>query len=819
MQTLFQDIRYGIRQLRQSPGFTVVAVITLALGIGANTTIFSMVNSFLLRPLPVPEASQLVVLASQQKNAPLNPLLSIPDYRDLRSQTSDVFSGLMTYQFGMDGLTLNGKTDRLLTNYVSGSFFSVLGIKPALGRFILPSEGEVWGADPVMVLSYTYWKTHFAGAPDVVGKTVSLNGHPVTIVGVAPETFHGLNALITAQAYLPQGMIATEAIPNDMMTNRRQKVLFVFGRLRDGVGLKQAQASLNVISQRLEQQNPDVNKDLSLKVYPEVRSRPNPDPTNTILIISGLFLGLAGLVLLLACMNVANILLVRAAVRTREMAIRTALGAARGRLIRQLLTESVVLALAGGLAGMLLGWWGSQALSSIHIQLDVPVRLDFSFDWRLLLYSFSIALATGLIVGVVPAIRASRDDLSTILHEGGRGVVSGRHGFRNVLVVAQVAGSLMLLIIAGLFTRSLEKAQLTQLGFDPRNVLNLSMDPTEIGYNEVQGQAFYKNLLDRVRALPGVESASIANSVPMGYYGNFEILNVPGYQTPSGQAEATVSYNVVSPQYLETMRIPLLRGRTIDEYDSKNTQFVAVVNEAMAQKFWPNQDPIGREFKLSSDSQHPIRVIGLAKDSHFLGITGTINPFFYMPYSQHYFGNSLATLQIRTAALPDAMIPKVEQLIDQLGPTMPVFDVKSMPEALDTLNGMLPFQIAAVLAASLGLLGLLLAVVGVYGVVSYAANQKTREIGIRMALGAQPLEVLKMVFRQGMIIVVIGLVLGMGAAFASARLMGRFLTVRTTDPLTYIAVATCLALVALAACYIPARRAMRVDPMEALRYE
>ena len=819
MQTLFQDIRYGIRQLRQSPGFTVVAVITLALGIGANTTIFSMVNSFLLRPLPVPEASQLVVLASQQKNAPLNPLLSIPDYRDLRSQTSDVFSGLMTYQFGMDGLTLNGKTDRLLTNYVSGSFFSVLGIKPALGRFILPSEGEVWGADPVMVLSYTYWKTHFAGAPDVVGKTVSLNGHPVTIVGVAPETFHGLNALITAQAYLPQGMIATEAIPNDMMTNRRQKVLFVFGRLRDGVGLKQAQASLNVISQRLEQQNPDVNKDLSLKVYPEVRSRPNPDPTNTILIISGLFLGLAGLVLLLACMNVANILLVRATVRTREMAIRTALGAARGRLIRQLLTESVVLALAGGLAGMLLGWWGSQALSSIHIQLDVPVRLDFSFDWRLLLYSFSIALATGLIVGVVPAIRASRDDLSTILHEGGRGVVSGRHGFRNVLVVAQVAGSLMLLIIAGLFTRSLEKAQLTQLGFDPRNVLNLSMDPTEIGYNEVQGQAFYKNLLDRVRALPGVESASIANSVPMGYYGNFEILNVPGYQTPSGQAEATVSYNVVSPQYLETMRIPLLRGRTIDEYDSKNTQFVAVVNEAMAQKFWPNQDPIGREFKLSSDSQHPIRVIGLAKDSHFLGITGTINPFFYMPYSQHYFGNSLATLQIRTAALPDAMIPKVEQLIDQLGPTMPVFDVKSMPEALDTLNGMLPFQIAAVLAASLGLLGLLLAVVGVYGVVSYAANQKTREIGIRMALGAQPLEVLKMVFRQGMIIVVIGLVLGMGAAFASARLMGRFLTVRTTDPLTYIAVATCLALVALAACYIPARRAMRVDPMEALRYE
>src|SRR5579872_3268322 len=819
METIVQDIRYGLRQLRKSPGFTAVAVITVALGIGANTTIFSIVNSFLLRPLPVPDANQITMLAAQRKNAPAFPVFSIADYRDLRSQTGDVFSGLFTYQFGMDGMTVNGKTDRILTNYVGGNFFSALGVKPAAGRFILPGEGETAGADPVMVLDYGYWKGHFAADPDIVGKTVSMNGRPVTIVGIAPESFHGLNALVATQAYLPQGMSVIEGEPADFMTNHLQKNVFIYGRLKPGISIEQARASLNVVAGRLAEQYPDSNKDLGFIVYPEVRSRPNPDPTNTILIISTLFLALASMVLLLACVNVANILLVRATVRAREMAIRAALGAARVRLIRQLLTESIVLALAGGITGMALGWWGSRALSSIHLQFDVPVRLDFSFDWRLFAYAFSIALLTGLIVGVVPAIRASREDLSTVLHEGGRGVVSGRHAFRDVLVIVQVAGSLMLLIIAGLFMRSLGKAQQTTLGFDPRHVLNLSMDPTEIGYSDPQGRQFYKNLLERVRAIPGIESASVANSVPMGYYGNFDLVKVNGYESAPGKPEYPVSYNTISAQYFDTMRIALLRGRAINEQDAENSQYVAVINEAMAQKYWPDQDPIGHEFKLGTDPQHPIQVIGVAKNSRFVSLTGTITPFFFVPFTQHYTGNSLATLQLRTATAPESVIPEIERLIDQLAPTMPVFDVKTMSEALDTINGMLLFEVGAVLAASLGILGLILAVIGVYGVVSYAASQKTREIGIRMALGAQPLQVLKMVFRQGFLIIGIGLALGIVAAFASARLMARFLVVQPSDPVTYISVGSILAFIALAACFIPARRAMRVDPVVALRYE
>jgi predicted permease len=823
METLLQDIRYGLRMLRKSPGFTAVAVITLALGIGANTTIFSMVDSFLLRPLPVQDPGQIAVLSqsvSQVKKNDTNiPIFSIPEYRDLRTQTSEIFSGVLAYQFGMDGLSANGKTERVLTNYVTGNFFSLLGLKPALGRFILPTEGELIAADPVMVLSYSYWKTHFGGDSEIIGKTVSLNGRPVTIVGVAPEGFDGISSVVRCQAYLPLGMAIVEGYPSDFMTNRQLRSDFLYARLRPGVNLKQAQASLEVIGQRLAQQYPETDKDRSLRVSPELRSRPNPDPNNTMMIISGLFLGLAALVLLLACVNVANILLVRATVRVREMAIRAALGAARMRLIRQLVTESVVLAFAGGVAGILLGLFGSSFLSSINLHFDVPLRLDFSFDWRVFAFALTIALGTGVIVGLLPAIRASREDLGALLHEAGRGVVSGRHRLRDVLVIAQVGGSLMLLIIAMLFTRSLGKAQQSDLGFDASGIINFSMDPTEIGYGTEQGRAFYKSLLDRVRALPGVEAATAANSVPMGYFGNFDTLQVDGYTPPPDQPAPIIAYNAVLSEYLQTLKIPLLRGRTIDESDVDTSPLVAVVNEAMVKRYWPNQDPIGRHFKLRGEPQHSIQVVGVVKDSRFQSFTGIINPYFYVPIAQHYAGNSLATLQVRTSVASATMIPQVESVIESLAPSMPVFDVQTMTQALDTLSGLLLFQIGAGLAASMGLLGLILAIVGVYGVISYSASQRTHEIGIRMAVGAQPMDILKMVFRQGLLIVGVGLVVGVGAAFASARVLKGFLAVSATDPATYISVAVALTLVALLACYVPARRATKIDPMVALREE
>jgi predicted permease len=819
MGTLLQDTKYAIRMLMKNRGFTVVAVLTLALGIGANTAIFSMMDSFLLRPLPVKDPAQITVLALQQKHGQLQSQFSIPEYRDIRSQTGDVFSGLFGYLWGMDGLKVNGKPDRIMTNYVSGNFFSTLGIKPALGRFILPTEGENPGADPVMVLGYSYWKNHFDGDASIVGRTVALNGHPITIVGVAPEGFYGVYPLLDAQGYLPLGMATLEGNPSDFMTNRGSRNFGVLGRLRPGVSLQQAEATLGVVAQRLSRDYAKEDADLILQAFPELRSRPNPDPNNTILIVSGLFLGLAAMVLLLACVNVANILLVRATVREREMAIRAALGAARSRLIRQLLTESILLALAGGAAGILLGLQGSAALGSMNLQTDLPLHLDFSFDWRVFAFAFAAALLTGVIVGLVPAYRASRGNLAAILHEGGRGVVGGKNRLRSALVIAQVGGSLMLLIIAGLFTRSLGTAQRANLGFDPSRVLIMSMDPQEIAYDESQGREFYKNLLDRVRALPGVKSASTSSSVPMGYLNNADTLLIDGYQPPPGQPAPFASENAITPDYFETMGISLLRGRLFTTADSENAPYVAIVNEVMAKRFWPGEDPIGRHFELASDSKHSIQVAGIARDSRYIGVTGAIGPYFYIPVAQHYASNTLQMLEVKTAAAPAAMIPAVEHVIGALAPDLPVFDVKTMTQALNTLNGLMLFQIGAVLAASLGILGLILAIVGVYGVVSFTASQRTHEIGVRMALGASPLDILKMIFGQGMAIVGIGLVVGWVTAFAAGRVVGGFLTVSATDPLTYLTVSGALTIVALTACYIPARRAMRVDPMVALRYE
>ncbi|HEY2108261.1 MAG TPA: ABC transporter permease [Candidatus Acidoferrales bacterium] len=817
MGSLLQDIQFGLRTLRKNPGFTVVAILTLALGIGANTAIFSLVDSFLLRPLPVKDPQQIFTLAYQLKGGQVINNFSVPDYRDIRDQTGNVFSGLITYQIDLDGLSVNGKADRIVLTYVGGNFFSTLGIKPAIGRFILPSEEETTA--PVLVLGHSYWMTRFGGDAGIIGTKVSINGHPMTVVGVAPEGFHGLFPLGEIQGYLPMGLSMLAGNPSDFTTNRGFRNSFIYGRLRHGVSLKEAQASLDVVSQRLSQENPKDDKDLALQVFPELRSRPNPDPKNTLIVISTLFLGLSSLVLLLACVNVGNILLVRATVREREMAIRAALGAGRTRLIRQLLTESILLAVCGGLAGVALGYWGSSSLEHMNLGTDLPVRLDFGFDWRVFGFAFGAALLTGIIVGIVPALRASRGNLAQILHSGGRGLVGGRHRVRNALVVAQVAGSLVLLIIAGLFTRSLAEAQKTNLGFDPNHVVNFVMDPNEIGYSEAQGREFYKNLLARVRALPGVVSASTANSTPLGYYNNGDTIVVEGYEVPGGQPTPISFYNAISSDYFKTMDIPLLQGRLFTDADDQNTQFVGIVNQAMAKKYWPNQDPIGRHFKIGADPNHSIAVVGVAKDSRYAGMTGEINPYFYLPILQHYAGNTLQSLQVRTAAAPESMIPEVERVIQSMAPDMPVFDVKTMTEALDTLNGLLIFKIGAVLAAALGILGLILALVGVYGVISFAASQKTHEIGVRMALGAQRWDVLRMIFGEGLLIVGIGLVLGLAAVLAASRVMGRFLIVSATDPLTYITVSALLALVALLACYIPARRAMNVDPMVALRYE
>ena len=819
LESLAQDIRFGLRMLRKSPGFTAVAVLTLALGIGANTAMFSLVDCLVVRPLPIDHPAQVAFLISSWNGSGSNTAFSYPDFQEIRKQTANIFSDLSAFRmFQMDGLTVDGKSESMWGGYVTGNFFGQMGIKPMLGRFILPSEGSAAGADPVLVLSYSYWKSRFNADPTIIGQKASINGHPITIVGVAPAGFHGPTSLMDMQGYMPLGMAVTlNDAPPDLLSTREDTNLALIARLRPDVNLQKAQPALNVVAQRLSEEFHGRMTLSALHLGPAGLAV-NPTNPGALSLVSTIFLILPASVLVLACMNLANLFLVRAATRQREMAMRAALGATRSRLIRQLLTESLLLATVGCVAGIILGVTASSSFSSIPLHTALPIILDFHFDWRVFTYALAAAVLTGVLVGIAPALRAARSDVNEILHEGGRTSTGGRQRLRSALIMAQVGGALMLLIVAGLFVRSLEKMQHTDLGFDPNHVLNLSIDPHESGYGETQAREFQKTMLDRARALPGIESASLAVSVPMGYNDSGASLEIDGYQPPKGQKKPAAGYNAVSSEYFETMRIPLLRGRDIRDSDNQNSQHVAIINQAMADRYWHGQDPMGRHFTATYDPSHPMEVIGIAKNSYEDDIFNQNPPFFFVPLAQNY--NSYATLQVRTAAAPEAMAREVTGLIHSLEPAVPVFDVQSMTTALDTLNGFLLYKFAAALAASLGILGLILAVVGVYGVISYAAAQRTHEIGIRLALGAQPMQILKMIFRQGFIIVGAGVLAGILGAAAMARLVGNLLFgVPPGDLLTYLSATVLLAAVALLACYIPARRAMRVDPMVALRYE
>jgi predicted permease len=820
MGTLLHDIRYGMRMLARSPGFTAIAVLTLALGIGANTAVFSVVNGLIIRGLQVQDPGALVTVGFTHKGDVGLSLVSYPDFEDIQRQANG-WVDLFLYRFGFDGLSEGGRADHILTNYVTGDYFTGFGVKPALGRLILPSEGKVPGSDPVIVLGYSYWETRFGSDPSVVGKTVRIDGYPLTIVGVAQKGFRGALSDIDVQAYLPVNMTSIEGF-GGLLTDRTARALFALGRLRPGVSLQQARASMNLIATRLSQQYPNTDLGAALWVLPQKEAVFNPLPKpgeyQQVLVAMGLFLALAILVLCLASFNVANLLLVRATTREHEMAVRAALGAPRRRLMQQLLTESFLLALFGCGAGVVAGSWGSSLLRYIRLSANLPLSLDFSFDWRVFAYAVGVAILASVVVGVMPALRVSSISPSNALHEGGRSVAGGAHRLRSTLVVAQVAGSIVLLIVAGLFTRSLQRAQHMDLGFNPNRVLNVTMDPHEAGYNEAQGREFYKNLLLRVRALPGVQSASLAFSFPTGQFTDNDTVFVEGHLPRPGEAP-TIAANPVSPGYFKTMEIPILSGRAFLDSDTAEAPPVAVINQTMAHELWPDEDALGRRFRMSSESGPLIEVVGIARDSKYQDVLAESTPYMYLPLAQNYI--SLETLQVRTQGAPESVMRSVEDQVHNLAPGLPVFGVETMEQALNGgFTGFYVFHLAAYLAAGLGILGLTLALVGVYGVISYSTGQRTREIGIRMALGARPGDVWRIVFRQALAIVALGALIGILAALGLTRAMASFLYgVSAHDPLTYLGVTTLIAGVTLAACYIPARRATKVDPMEALRYE
>ena len=821
VEDLGRDIRYALRQLWKSPGFAAIAIVTLALGIGVNTAIFSMVNGLLFSSLHIRQENRVLEIGSRQKGAQWQPQFSLPEYEALHGTTSDVFSGVVGDAYGLDGLSMDGnKPDRAFTDYVTGDYFDVVGVEPYLGRLFHEGEGVTPGADPVVVLSYSYWRRHFAADPGVVGRQVLLDGQPMTVVGVTAKDYHGVNTALAVEAYLPLAMIVPiENTPLSEYHKPTNRNLRLYARLKPGVTKLQANATLEVVSRRIAVEQPVADKEVELSSFGLwVGRNAGFDPNNAIGEVAWFILGLAGLVLLLACVNVANLLLVRATVREREMVIRSALGAARSRLIRQMLTESILLAMVGGVAGIGLGLWGSRLLSSIRLGTDLPLHLDFGFDWHVLAFSMAVAVVAGALVGIVPALRLARANLNLVLRGGGRGVAGGGHKFRDALVTVQVASALILLIIAGLFTRSLTQSEHADLGFNPANVMTMTMDPGEIGYNDPRARDFFKELLERVRALPGVRTATIAEIVPMGLVGNAgDPITVNGYQPPAGQSVPVVSYNLIGTDYFATLEIPLEGGRDFSAGDNENRPYVAIVSGAMAKKYWPHQDAIGRLFTMTSDPAHVLQVVGVAKDARYQGYRQAPAPYFYLPFAQHYTGNSLETLEVRTAGDPGAMLPVLERTIHSMAPNLPVFDVKTMHQALYTPNGLLLFQIIATLAGVMGTLGLLLAIVGVYGVLSYVVSQRTSEIGVRMALGAQRGDILRIVYRQGMWIVGIGLALGLAASFGIAQLLHSLIVVSPADPATYVGVSAMLAAIAMLACYIPARRAMYVEPMQALR--
>ena len=820
MEILLQDIRYGLRALRKSPALTVIVAITIALGVGANTAMFSLVNGFLIRPLPVPSPDQITVLAIQEKNSPLGALgFSYPEFASFRQQaagSAEVFGQALAR--GFLGFSADGRTDRVSITAVSANYFSGLGVNPELGRLILPSDGESPGGQPVVVLGFSFWQKRFGGDRSVIGRQVRIDGKPVEIIGVVPKQFHGSFSIFEMDGYVPFSFSFSGGAGANFWSDRNMRLILAMERLKPGVSLSQAQSLFDVISQQQAEQYPATDKGFSVRVLPERQSRPIPYANNSFLLISALFLVLSAIILLLACTNVMNILMARASSRMPELAIRTSLGGSRVRLVRQMLTETMLLVMLGGTLGVLLGMWASGLTGAIHPS-GLPLQLDFGFDWPVFAYAFALVLVTGIFVGLVPALNATRADVNAVLHQGGTiGARGGRHEAREDLMVLQVAGSLTLLIVAGLFVRSLQSAEHMELGFDPNHVLNVTLDPKQDDYNEAQTREFYHELEAKIRAMPGVQSAALTSSVPISTFPSGQKIYVENRLVVPDRPVPVILYDRIDPGYFETMSIPVLLGRGFLDSDNEAAPLVAVINQTMANRLWPGEYPIGKRFSIKSEAGPFLEVVGIARDSKYQSISEDAEPHFYIPLEQNY--TSLRILQVRSQVAPALLTGQIERQIRELNPEITIVDIRTMTESLKGATGFFIFRLGASLAAFMGTLGLMLAVVGVYGMVSYSAGRRTKEIGVRIALGATPRQILAMVVGQGMRVVILGVFAGILAAWGVTRLMTHLLVgVTNSDAGVYLGVSIALSIVALIAIYIPARRAAKVDPIVALRYE
>lgn len=813
MESLIKDIRYGIRSLSKHPGFTCVAVLTLALGIGANTAIFSVVNAVLLRTLPFQDPDRLVMVWEDASYAGFPRNTPAPaNYADWKAQ-NHVFEDMATFDQRSFNLTGDGEPEKVDAYGVTANFFPLLGIKPILGRGILPDDDQPQ-ANKVVMMSYSLWQQRYGGDRSIIGKELLLNGEKYSVVGVMPAGFQFMESRI--------GLWVPIAFTAERLSNRGGHYLTVVARMKPGVSLAQANADIQTIQQRISQDHPEQAGQLGAFVMP-LRDQLAGDVRRPLMVL----LVAVGFVLLIACANIANLLLSRAASRSREIAVRTALGASRTRIVRQLLVESGLLASAGAVCGLILA-----SVSFIFLQRLIPDALalstTLSLDLKVLGFTLVLALLTAVVFGLVPAFQASKIDLNGALKQGGgrTGLNAGGNRLRSVMVVSEVALALVLLVGAGLLIQTFLKLRDQYSGMRPENVLTLRTVLPRSKYPEqTQKAAFIKQVLERVTSLPGVVSAGYATSIPLAWKGGTSGFYPEGRTVERALGEG-LSYDAnhrqVSADYLKTMGIPLLKGRSISDGDDERAMPVAIANETMARQYWPGEEVIGKRFKLGDPEEDIpwITIVGVAGDVRQMGVDEPVKAEMYLPYGQikDFAFYSPRDLVIRTSVDPLSVMPAVRNEIHQVDPAQPISNVRTMDEVLgeETASRRLGMTLLTIFAA----LALLLATIGIYGVLAYFVVQHMQEFGVRVALGAQRRDILALVLKKGMALTLVGVVIGLAVAFALTRLMASLLYgVGTTDPLTYASLAVLLTVVALIACYVPARRATKVDPMVALTYE
>jgi predicted permease len=818
METLIRDIRHGLRQMRRSRGITAVAVLCIALGVGANTAIFSLVNEMLLRPIPgVAAPDELVEVGRNQPPSTEMDTFSYPSFRAL-DDAADGIVDLAGWTFSSIALSGEGEPEVVLGMSVTADYFTVLGLDPARGRFFTAEETPIPGSPALAVISHGLWSRRFGGDSSIVGRSVRINGEPATVVGVAPPGFHGHLAVLHVDAWVPLGMSGAGLTSPDTLASWRSHMLLSIGRLDPGVSVAAARSALGSAYEQIVAEHMEIREE---SVGVEGLGTVPSALRGGITLFMTVLMMVAGLVLLIACVNVAGVLLVRSMGRREETAIRQALGAGRARLIRQHLTESVLLFALGGIAGVFLAAWLARLLAAFDPPTPPPFNLtfDLALDGQVLSFSLLVTLVTGLLFGLWPALRATRPDLVAALKDEVGGGTVRRSRARGLLVAGQVMLTLVLLLSAGLLLRSLQQAQAVDMGFDPDGVVALAINLDLHGYDDESGQQFYHALRERLVAIGDVEVAALARLMPLGIPARvgFGGVNVEGFDPPPQADSWDADLNVVSPGYFETMRIPIVRGRGFEPRDVGGSERVAIINETMAHKFWADQNPVGQQFIMGAlDSGEVYEIVGVAGDSKYNTLSETTPLFTYLPLGQQYMAEMNLLVRGRGGALPE--LQTIRGVLAELNPDLPFLEAMALRRYVEIT--FLPQRVAGTVAAVVGLAGLLLAAVGIYGVAAFSVGQRVHEIAVRRALGAQRGDVLRMVVRQGLFAPLAGMILGLGLSLALARLLGAFLYgLSPLDPLTYTSVILILGVVVLLANLLPARRAVAISPTKALRYE